>query len=104
MDALPLDHIRLLGIEAGVDEHPIRCRLVTTSLEALPPYEALSYTWGSTEQDSTITCDDVPMSVTCNLYDAIKYLRNPEQERIMWIDAVCINQKHDQERTEQVAS
>jgi hypothetical protein len=102
MNPLPLDHIRLLHIEAGVDESPIRCRLVTTSLEASPPYEALSYTWGSTEQDSTITCDDVPLLVTQNLYDAIKYLRNPEHERIMWIDAVCINQRHDQERTEQV--
>jgi hypothetical protein len=42
MNPLPLDHIRLLHIEAGVDESPIRCRLVTTSLEASPPYEALS--------------------------------------------------------------
>jgi len=90
MDALPLGHIRFLGIDAGVDEYPICCRLVTTSLEASPPYEALSYIWSSTKQDSTITCDDVPLSVTCNLYDAIKYLRNPEQERTMWIDAVYI--------------
>jgi hypothetical protein len=102
MDPLPPDHIRLLHIEAGVDDSPIRCRLVTTSLEASPPYEALSYTWGSIEQDSTITCDDIPLFVTQNLYDAIQYLCNPEHERIMWIDAVCINQRHDQERTEQV--
>jgi hypothetical protein len=102
MDPLPLDYIRLLRIEAGVDESPIRCRLVTTSLEASPPYEALSYAWGSTEQDSIITCDDVPLFVTQNLYDAIQYLRNQEHERIIWIDAVCINQRHDKERTEQV--
>jgi Heterokaryon incompatibility protein (HET) len=102
MDPLAPDHIRLLYIEPGVDESPIRCRLVTTSLEASPPYEALSYTWGSTEKDSTITCDNVPIFVTQNLYDAIKYLRNSENERIMWIDAVCINQRNDQERTEQV--
>jgi len=102
MDPLPLGHIRLLHIEAGVDESPIRCRLVTTSLESSPPYEALSYTWGSTEQDLTITCDNVPLFVTQNLHDAIQYLRNPEHKRIMWIDAVCINQRHDQERTEQV--
>jgi Heterokaryon incompatibility protein (HET) len=102
MGPLPPDHIRLLHIEAGIDESPIRCRLVTTSLEASPIYEALSNTWGSTEQDSTITCDDAPMSVTCNVYHALQYLPNPELERVMWIDAVCINQWHDQERTEQV--
>ena len=102
MDSLPPDHIRLLYIEAGVDESPVRCRLVTTSLEASPPYEALSYTWGSTEQDSTIICDNVLIFVTQNLYDVIKYPRNSEHERIMWIDAVCINQRNDRERIEQV--
>jgi hypothetical protein len=102
MDILPLNHIRLLHIEAGIDESPISCRLVTTSLDASPPYEALSYTWFATEHEFTITCDDALLSVTRNLYDAVLYLRDPEHKRIMWIDAVCINQKHDQERTEQV--
>jgi hypothetical protein len=102
MEPLPSNHIRLLYIEAGTDESPIRCRLVTTSLEASPTYEALSYTWGSTEQGFTISCNNIPLLVTQNLYDAFQYLRNPEHERIMWIDAVCINQIDDQERTDQV--
>lgn len=102
MDPLPANHIRLLHIEAGIYESPIRCRLVTTSLEASPPYEALSYTWGSPEQNVTIACDGVLLSVTQNLYDAVQHLREPMHERIVWIDAMCINQKHDQERTDQV--
>jgi len=102
MKLLPPDHIRLIHIEAGPAEAPIRCKLQATSLHNALPYEALSYTWGSLEQESSITCDGVPKRVTQNLFDALEYLRQQEAERIMWIDAVCINQNSDQERTEQV--
>ncbi|KAF4633399.1 hypothetical protein G7Y89_g4718 [Cudoniella acicularis] len=102
MEPLPPDHIRLLCIEAGSAESPIRCKLQATSLHTPPPYEALSYTWGSTEQESAITCGGSDMLVTRNLFDVLQYLRKPESQRIMWIDAVCINQRNDQERTEQV--
>lgn len=102
MEPLPPDHIRLIQIEAGPIEARIRCKLQVTSFHNAPPYEALSYTWGSLEQASFITCDDIPLRVTNNLFDAFQYLRRPESNRIMWIDAVCINQKSNQERTEQV--
>ncbi|KAE8445911.1 hypothetical protein EG329_012690 [Mollisiaceae sp. DMI_Dod_QoI] len=102
MKPLPSDHIRLLCIEPGSDDSPIRCRLLVRSLEASPPYEALSYTWGSLERDCIITCDEAPMFVTTHLYDVLQYLRKPEEERIMWIDALCINQRDDHERSEQV--
>jgi hypothetical protein len=90
MGTLPPGDIRLLHIEVGANESPICCGLVSTSLEASPPYEALSYTWDSIKQDSTIVYDNVLIFVTQNLYDAIKYLRNSEHERIMWLFAVCI--------------
>jgi hypothetical protein len=102
MDTLLLGHIRLLYIEAGREESPIKGRLVTAELESAPPYEGLSYTWGVVEYTSTITCNGSYTPVTQNLYDALRYLRQPDRERIMWIDAICINQKNDQERTEQV--
>ncbi|KAF4632732.1 hypothetical protein G7Y89_g5395 [Cudoniella acicularis] len=102
MDALLQGHIRLLCIEPGSDESQIAVRLVTTRLESAPPYEGLSYTWGVAEFNSTITCDGSSFPVTQNLYDAIRYLRQPDCERVMWIDAICINQRDNQERTEQV--
>jgi hypothetical protein len=102
MDILPPGYIRLLHIEAGSDESPILVSLVPTKLDSAPPYEGLSYTWGTVEFTSTITCDGLPLPVTQNLYDALKYLRQPDKERIMWIDAICINQKNDAERSKQV--
>src|SRR5882724_7888649 len=102
MGNLPKGHIRLLHIEAGSDESPIIVKLVTTDLNLATSYEGLSYTWGVVELTSTITCDGSLMPVTQNLYDALRYLRQPDRERIMWIDAICINQKNDLERTQQV--
>jgi hypothetical protein len=102
MDTLPPGYIRLLHIEAVSNDSAIVVRLVPTKLDSAPSYEGLSYTWGVVEFTSTIMCDGSPLPVTQNLYDALKYLRQPDKERIMWIDAICINQKNDAERSRQV--
>jgi hypothetical protein len=102
MDTLLPGHIRLLHIEAGYDEQPLYCRLVSASLTCSPSYEALSYTWGTTEKDSPITCGGLQLFITQNLHEALRYLRQPDRERVMWADALCINQDNDSERTEQV--
>lgn len=38
--------IRLLKLQPGGQENPLKAELVDSSLDAYPPYEALSYTWG----------------------------------------------------------
>jgi hypothetical protein len=40
--------------------------------------------------------------VTTNLYAALLHLRNSSLERIIWIDAICIDQKNDEERAQQI--
>jgi hypothetical protein len=102
MDALLLGHIRLLHIEVGYNEQPLYCRLVGASLTCSPSYEALSYTWGTTEKNSSITCGGLLLFVTQNLHEALRHLRQPNRERVMWVDALCINQDNHCERTEQV--
>ncbi|CAI0644444.1 unnamed protein product [Colletotrichum noveboracense] len=66
-------------------------------------YEALSYTWGDPTRTQTITINDQKVAVTTNLYDALLHLRDPEKDRILWVDALCINQQDTFERTHQVA-
>ncbi|KAK0706914.1 heterokaryon incompatibility protein-domain-containing protein [Lasiosphaeria miniovina] len=51
-------------------------------------YEALSWTWRSADEQY--------------LALALKYLRRPGEERILWIDAICINQDNLGERNHQV--
>ena len=76
-------------------------------------FEALSYVWGKTTNPSKIFVADLVSAVgstplehyletTSNLYDALQELRDPTLPRIMWIDAVCINQDDLEERSSQV--
>lgn len=41
--------------------------------------------------------------VTQNLSTALRYLRRPSTERVIWIDAICINQDDIQERSIEIA-
>ena len=73
-----------------------------------PTYEALSYVWGSQhdQQAVHIGSDSDPcqtiLRVNQNLACALRYLRDREIPRRMWIDAICINQQDVKERGEQV--
>lgn len=101
--------IRLLRLAPG--HGPIQCEtfhsfLPPTSSEAhltmTIPYEALSYTWGGCEKTESIIANGKPLSVTNNLYLALNYLRRESIDRILWVDAICIDQDNAIERTHQV--
>jgi hypothetical protein len=66
------------------------------------PYEALSYTWGDTKRTARITLNGRSLLVTENLYTALLHLRSSSEDRIMWIDAICIDQDNWEERGHQV--
>ena len=94
--------IRLLHVEPGYSSEPITCHLSHTSLTSKPIYEALSYTWGSTECSQVISCDGHEILVTRNLYAALVRYRLEDEPRVLWIDALCINQKDNHEKTTQI--
>ncbi|KAK7455198.1 hypothetical protein VKT23_011072 [Stygiomarasmius scandens] len=98
-----LREIRLLHLHPGPPESPIRCHLTTASLLSSPTYEALSYVWGDPSNPPTIILHGSPFPVTRNLYTALRYLRRESQERILWIDALVINQADVEERNSQVS-
>lgn len=64
-------------------------------------YQALSYTWGTATPTAPIICNGQKLEVTRNLYEALLYLRH-RGTRILWIDAICIDQSNLAERSEQV--
>jgi hypothetical protein len=66
------------------------------------PYEALSYTWGSADTSASVRIGDKFHHVTENLYLALQHLRYPDEDRILWVDAICIDQSNLQERGHQV--
>lgn len=122
-------HIRLLKLlPAKFLTDIIRCKIFHASLAEQHSkgvvYEALSYVWGSEESLSSIFLEYInpdvasglqstqvpdtdqdfwhPFSVTQNLAAALRCIRKTDSERIVWIDAICINQKDLDEKAHQV--
>ncbi len=103
---LAIDNIRLLRILPRRDEQPtIACHVFDVPLvgsETTYLYEALSYVWGSEEKPRSISIDGCDFAVGENLYAALCSLQHAHLERIIWIDAVCINQDNLVEKGQQV--
>ena len=97
--------IRILTLEPGKAKAAIYCSLTEIPLHSAdnPTYEALSYMWGPPEPTETITLNGHQHVVRQNLFTALKALRDKKRPRIMWIDALCINQSDVRERSSQVA-
>ena len=90
--------IRLLTLYQGSGDDDIRCSLKVTDLYQKPFYEALSYCWGSPNEERLIYLDKQEVRIRENLWWALRHLRLANEERILWIDALCINQKDIEER------
>ncbi|UZP43499.1 hypothetical protein NXS19_011311 [Fusarium pseudograminearum] len=67
-----------------------------------PFYTALSYVWGTTTKPKLIHCNSIPFYVTQNLYSALIHLRDKSRPIVLWIDAICINQRDNNEKGVQV--
>ncbi|RMY18693.1 hypothetical protein D0867_05162 [Hortaea werneckii] len=66
-------------------------------------YEALSYCWGDVRRHQRlIEIDGRAFPVGENLQGALQNLRRSDRPRLLWIDAICINQRDAEERNEQV--
>jgi hypothetical protein len=121
------DHgnIRLLRLIPHQDKlAPIQCHLFEYPLRSLGHhtahlYEALSYVWGSGTHSLPLYIqpplptggvresgigDIRCLHITKNLHTALIHIRDPYFDRVLWIDAVCINQQDNAEKGRQVQS
>lgn len=72
-------------------------------LAQAPPFEALSYVWGDYYQDrASIEVDGHAFEIHAELFNAIHTLRLPNASRLIWADAICINQRNMSEANHQV--
>jgi Heterokaryon incompatibility protein (HET) len=65
------DSIRLLQLEHGHDDQPIKCNLVVKHLDNNTDYNALSYHWGDQTIQHEISCDGQPLKIGENLHSAL---------------------------------
>ncbi|KAK1756469.1 heterokaryon incompatibility protein-domain-containing protein [Echria macrotheca] len=98
--------IRLLALEPIVsgEDSRLQARLIATTLDGGLPYEALSYTWGKPEFDHEIHLPEGILKITQNLACALRELRDSDGQTrmLLWVDAVCINQGDNEEKSWQV--
>lgn len=121
---------RLIYLHPGGFHDCIYCTIYHANiLEKRPQteYTALSYVWGDAIQKKTIqlgyhqlpTSETTrtwsfapslgadcykPFQVTKNLEKALRHLRDGASGRILWVDAICINQSDSKEKISQVQS
>ena len=96
------DELRLVRILPG---EPLRFQLLKHKMAAVPPYCALSYTWGTTTAHRAIDIGGRRLEVTENLANALAYLGTRLRGRnlLLWADAISINQNDRAERSRQVS-
>lgn len=97
--------IKLLHLHPGGNNSEICCSLSQAELNQrndTVSYEALSYTWGFPDLFETIIVDGCYLNVTYNLHSVLQQLRYSDVDRILWIDAICIDQGNKKERGHQV--
>ena len=110
--------IRLARIKSGAPEDDIHVAIQIVRLKDIASthqtgkdktvWHALSYTWGDLEDTESITVEvpyggkDVEssirlksLSVTRHLTEVLRHVRTTDEDRLMWIDAICIDQATD---------
>ncbi|PMD28939.1 HET-domain-containing protein [Hyaloscypha variabilis F] len=96
------DSTRILHLQPGGFADDIHVRLTEIRLSEKPSFEALSYVWGSPTPTDPISCHGEELLVTSNCIAAMRQLRHKYRTRVLWIDAICIDQNSKNERNHQV--
>ncbi|KAH8596886.1 heterokaryon incompatibility protein-domain-containing protein [Bisporella sp. PMI_857] len=94
---------RLLKLLQGSPTDEIKCELIASSSNSTSQkYVAISYAWGNPTTTHQIQCDGKELGVTANVIDLLKNIRHSNEDKVIWIDALCIDQSNIEERTQQV--
>ncbi|KAF2008430.1 HET-domain-containing protein, partial [Aaosphaeria arxii CBS 175.79] len=65
-------------------------------------YIAQSYTWGKSPRTRWIKVNDKEIRVANSLFDALTAFRRIGEDVILWVDALCINQADNKEKSHQI--
>lgn len=112
---LGANEIRLLNLRSGDAQEElvgnlevIKLKTETESETQVPHqcYDTLSYTWGDqapTEHISIIHANQqYRIRIRPNLHQALLHLRSHREDRYLWVDAICIHQNDEREKSSQV--
>jgi hypothetical protein len=89
--------------QCGTGQVRATLRLVRLEEATKPRYETISYCWGDSTQLDLIELSGHTISAPASSVEALERMRLPHRDRVLWIDALCINQADVDERSSQVA-
>lgn len=95
--------IRILTLLPGPWSTRIETKLRQVSLNDSPIYEAVSYTWGSSDDTASVWVEGIEILVPRNLETCLRYLRKLDVDLHIWADSICINQCNLREKEFQIA-
>ncbi|RDW56869.1 heterokaryon incompatibility protein [Coleophoma crateriformis] len=99
----PNSGFRILVLEPSLDfASTIKGELLHADLADHPPFEALSYVWGQSSETRPLEVGGRTFNATVNLECALRYLRLPNTSRHLWVDAICIHQTDDAEKSNHI--
>ncbi|KAI0150504.1 heterokaryon incompatibility protein-domain-containing protein [Xylariaceae sp. FL1272] len=110
----PRTHIRLLQVKSlshspdtaqrDFDDDTLDCEMTSWPMAEAPAYRAISYTWGAVKDTTWIRINGQHFQVRQNCQYALQQVtRHSNATDYIWIDAICINQSDDDEKSHQVA-
>lgn len=103
-DVLADDEIRTLVIHPGEEKENLKGSIERHKLnDTKKQYTALSYVWGSTEQDSELWIEEHCIPITRSAEILLRRVRDAREPMRVWLDAICINQEEQEERSHQVS-
>lgn len=85
------------------DTIKVSCKITTWPTDSVPPFHAISYTWGDPKSIKTVLINGKPFEVRMNCEFVLKQARWHGKSRYYWIDALCIDQENLDEKGKQVA-
>ncbi|KAI1011880.1 hypothetical protein LB503_004594 [Fusarium chuoi] len=98
-------HIRVLSIQPGVNEDTLVASFELLDLNAASiRFEAISYQWSEgVGQQASMRLGGEKISINAYLRGILLHLRLEQHIRVVWADALCINQSDHAERLQQVS-
>lgn len=105
------NQVRLLRPVHDLSSRDLKFTVCHVSRDEAPRYTAVSYAWGNEEPTETIQLDGKVFLIRPHLWSCLFYLSRarPEIPSYMqwdqiWVDAICINQEDNSEKSSQVFS
>lgn len=106
----PLRQIRVLVLKNGEFDSPINASFKISPVDpsdASPDdaveWEAVSYAWEGQQPSKTLHISEKSVKVSKLVLQMLKSLRHTDRKRFLWIDATCIDQENEVEKSQQVA-